>query len=188
MGNLLTDNGLYVQNSGYILYQGTDGSRHIQFSSDNWGLTWRSTDGTLYFSRWDGVTLWQCDPNGNTIIPGNSYAAAYPGPCDKRLKKDIKPFNAGLAELLKLKPASWRYNGSGGVNDDGRRHAGLHAQDLETVIPECVLVMPEKQTANGETVTYPDQLAADTAPILAAVINALHEISERLAALEAKHE
>lgn len=184
-GNLLADQGVFIAgNSGYKLWMDTSSNRHIQFTNDLWKLTWRGADGLLYFSRFDGAVLWSCDASGNTVIPGRSYALSHELNCDMRLKTDIEPFNAGLTELLKLKPSSWRFNGSGGVNDDGRRHVGLHAQDLEAVIPESVHVIPEKQITTDEKVT--DQLAVDTTPILAAVINALHEISDRLAVLEAK--
>jgi hypothetical protein len=48
-------------------------------------------------------------------------------------------FDAGLEEILKLKPIRYRYNQDNplGIRDEGT-HIGLSAQEVHKVIPEAV--------------------------------------------------
>lgn len=62
---------------------------------------------------------------------------------DERLKKDIKPMNYGLREILKLKPISykWKDNKIGKTTipkDKEEKKLGFSAQELLKVLPEVV--------------------------------------------------
>src|SRR5580704_1647263 len=57
---------------------------------------------------------------------------------DARVKKDIKDFHPGLAELVRLHAVRYKYNGLGGTQDDGHEFVGVIAQELEKVMPEMV--------------------------------------------------
>lgn len=168
----------YSANANFYL-NSSGGYEWINFTV-GWALQWRISDGALIWSTSVGFAEWWVDGYGNTHQQGACYATSYPGPSDIRLKDEVEPFDAGLSELLRVKPASWRYNGKGRVNDDGRRHVGIHAQDLRDVIPEAVHAIAPVDDMDH----LDEQLAVDPAPIMAAVVNALHEINARLVALE----
>jgi hypothetical protein len=57
---------------------------------------------------------------------------------DERVKKNVKPYKLGLAELLRVQPVSYQYNGLGGTFDGGREYVGVIAQQLEKIVPSMV--------------------------------------------------
>lgn len=59
-------------------------------------------------------------------------------PSDRRIKKDVKDFKQGLAEVMKIRPIKFKYNGLGGTEDNGQEFVGVIAQDLEKVFPFMV--------------------------------------------------
>jgi hypothetical protein len=79
--------------------------------------------GNLYIT---GSTAWKAG--------GGSWAPT----SDRRVKKDVKDFNQGLVELLKVQPVRFHYNGLGGTPDDGKEFVGVIAQDLEKILPSMV--------------------------------------------------
>ncbi len=54
------------------------------------------------------------------------------------MKKDVKEFDQGLADLLKVQPVRFHYNGLGGTMDDGKEFVGVIAQDMEKILPAMV--------------------------------------------------
>ena len=56
---------------------------------------------------------------------------------DRRLKQNIAPYSKGLAEVLKINPVSFEYNGEGNTTK-GEKFIGVVAQDLQKVAPEFV--------------------------------------------------
>jgi hypothetical protein len=65
---------------------------------------------------------------------GGSWSAA----SDRRVKKDVRPFTLGMAELLRIRPIFFKYNGLGGTTNDGKEYVGVIAQELERVVPSMV--------------------------------------------------
>jgi len=57
---------------------------------------------------------------------------------DARLKKDVTPLRLGLAQLGKLRPVTFKYNGLGATTDDGHEYVGVIAQELEKIFPSMV--------------------------------------------------
>lgn len=55
---------------------------------------------------------------------------------DARMKRDIKPLQYGLADIMRLKSYSYRWSSED--MDDGYRHIGVLAQELKTVFPELI--------------------------------------------------
>jgi Chaperone of endosialidase len=116
----------------------------------------------------NGPAIWGLGANSNGVVgqnsrtdwnaaaisalPGNSNGlgiycgggaqkpggGSWTGLSDVRVKKDIKEFRAGLAELKRLHPVRYKYNGLGGSQDDGHEFVGMIAQELEQVLPEMV--------------------------------------------------
>lgn len=56
---------------------------------------------------------------------------------DRRVKRELSTFEYGLAEVLKIRPIWFEYNGAAGTLA-GEKHAGVIAQELETVAPKLV--------------------------------------------------
>jgi hypothetical protein len=102
---------------------------------------------------------------------------------DPRVKTDIAPYNAGLTEIELLEPISFRYNGELGavLDDESTTRYGLDASAVEAVMPE--MVGRHRNTAPDGTL-HDEILTLETGPLIYALINAVKELSARLATLE----
>ena len=60
------------------------------------------------------------------------------------MKRDVKDFRQGLAELRDVHPVKFKYNGLGGTTDDGTEYVGVVAQELEKILPAMVTSMKAK--------------------------------------------
>jgi hypothetical protein len=92
------------------------------------------------------------------------------GSSDKRLKTNIKDWDRGLNSILKLKPASYQWNKQGQklTGFKGTEvHVGFIAQDVKKAVPEAVTV---EQHPDGEYLAFSDR------PLLAALVNSIHEL------------
>ena len=137
--------------------------------------------------------------NAATWISGNSSGSCYQGDnssawsttSDRRLKKNIVDNIKGLAEIDQLRVASFEYRKEDEIDmsefplaDDPNQvvlgkgnegvHTGVIAQEIETVLPECIKVSER----GAKTVS--------TDPILWALVNAVKELSTKVTALEGK--
>ena len=57
---------------------------------------------------------------------------------DERIKKDVQAFDLGLNTLLGINPVNFKYNGLGGLPEDGVTQLGVIAQDIEKRAPQLV--------------------------------------------------
>jgi hypothetical protein len=95
---------------------------------------------------------------------------------DKNLKKDIKPFTGGLADVLKINPVWFTYNGKAGMpNDTG---VGVIAQEIQQIAPfmvnEWEYVPQDEKT--GEIIGNPEKyLAVNNGAMTYMLINAIKE-------------
>ena len=101
---------------------------------------------------------------------------------DRRVKKEIRPFNEGLQKLLLFDPVYYKFNGKGGTIDNGRDYIGLIAQDVQEVMPE--LVTSQHIKLNAEDPEESDVLGHDLSPLTFMFINAVKELNERVEKLE----
>lgn len=104
------------------------------------------------------------------------YASSSLGTCssDARIKRDVKPFDLGLAAVAGLKPVTFFYNGLGGNPDDGRKQMGLIAQDVEKVAPS--LVVSRKAKLNPKDKEATDVKAVDYGALDYMLVNAVREL------------
>ena len=72
--------------------------------------------------------------NGQAYKPGGGVWEAS---SDFRLKKDIKPYEDGLSELLKIRPVRYKYNELSGFSDS-KEYIGVIAQELQESAPYMV--------------------------------------------------
>jgi hypothetical protein len=170
--------GMYVDGAGNT---NINLDANIPFS-----LQWKSSTYELIY-WWGGLALMHMDAAGNMAIYGRLFQG---NPSDERVKKGVEPFQRGLADLIKLSPVRYQYNGLGGTLDDGRVFYGVTAQDAVKAVPECVSetvdLHHEEWAVPEERQRLPGQLVVDDQPLLYAIINALKEIDQRLTRLEAR--
>jgi hypothetical protein len=73
--------------------------------------------------------------DGNALKPGGGTWATL---SDRRTKKEIKPFEDGLAVLTQINPVTFKYNGAYNTIDDNQSHVGIIAQEVQPVAPYMI--------------------------------------------------
>jgi hypothetical protein len=106
------------------------------------------------------------------ITVNGGIVTNYVSVSDVRIKKNIRPFTKGLAEILKLRPTAFEYAEPKGLDDT---FYNVIAQETQKVFPEAVKEMDG--TLNGEK---QKMLNIVDQPILMALINAVQELAARL--------
>lgn len=101
---------------------------------------------------------------------------------DRRVKKEIRPFNEGLQKLLLFDPVVYKFNGKGGTINNDKDYIGLIAQDVEKVMPE--LIMSQHIKLDTEDPEESDILGHDLSPLTFIFINSIKELNARLEKLE----
>lgn len=135
-------------------------------------------DGYFGLGGWSSAAWrWYSAPNGDMIASGNVGAYS-----DPRLKEDVQRIRGAMAIISQLDGVRFTWNGrSKLVGKPGQRGVGVLADQVEAVLPEIVgRSMPDEEN-DGEqwrVVAY-DKLV----PVL---IEAVKELNERVAALEAR--
>lgn len=96
---------------------------------------------------------------------------------DERIKKNIRPFNDGLATLLHFEPKIYEYNGKGGHPDDGKEHIGIIAQEIASHAPYTLEKVPTKLNPEDEEDT--DLWMYNDSAITYVLINAVKELNQQ---------
>jgi hypothetical protein len=104
-------------------------------------------------------------------------------PSDRRLKDEIADYATGLAAILQLRPRTFVFNGKGG-SQAGMRGYGFVADEIAPVMPETVGVRVSKLTPEGADT---DIATLDQSNLILALVNAVKELSARVADLEARN-
>jgi hypothetical protein len=104
---------------------------------------------------------------------GGMSAAAFNVVSDARLKAKIANSAIGLDAILGLAPRTFRR-----IATPEREELGLVAQEVAAVLPHAVATIEHEDDDH--------RLAIDYAPITAALINAVKELTGRIVTLEAK--
>jgi hypothetical protein len=168
-------------------FQTAGGNFHFlrMLATENWGTSaggkfevWTIANGSS-----SGALRATFDPN--FTITGAGYqpgGGSWTATSDTRLKRDVAPYNAGLAEVCRLNPIVYRYNGLGGILDTETFYRGLAAEDVQSVMPEMVHSLPMKlREEDPEPV---DVLHLNATALTFALVNAVKELTARLEALE----
>jgi prophage tail gpP-like protein/phage gp45-like len=107
---------------------------------------------------------------------------------DIRVKDVVREYRVGLNEVSRLKPIIYRYkNNERNIDSDipfshpEGEHVGFVAQDVEDVMPEMV----GRREGIIDDLRVDDMRTLNTSPLVYALVNAVKELSTRLAALEA---
>jgi hypothetical protein len=130
--------------------------------------------GNAFSIYWTGTTaqLWIDSANAGTITLTS----------DRRVKQNIRPIPAGLAEVLQLRPAAFEW-----LNDDASESKdmqfGLIAQDVRLVLPNLVARMPT-MTDSGRAAD--GLLRVDYVEMIPVLIRAIQQLEDEVAALRLK--
>ncbi|MGE0562071.1 MAG: tail fiber domain-containing protein [Flavobacteriales bacterium] len=89
---------------------------------------------------------------------------------DARLKKDVKPFEGGLTDILKINPVWFTYTGEAGMPED--TGVGVLAQELKKIAPYMVNEWEYKKEESSKGEKY---LGVDNGAMTYMLINAIKE-------------
>jgi hypothetical protein len=136
---------------------------------------WGKAHGTGTYGVYSSGDLYV---KGVTGSPGNAYkpgGGSWTATSDRRVKKDVQQFTPALAELAKVHPVRFKYNGLGGTADTGKEYVGVIAQDLEKVLPFMVSSQKRKLRESDRDVTEIKEV--DPSAFTYVLINAVKELS-----------
>ncbi len=123
-------------------------------------------NGTVQFNTYGAGDL-QTDASGNISAVSDAY-----------LKDSVSEYRKGLEDLKRLRQVEYFWKEDTGF-DQSRKYQGWLAQEVEKVLPEAV------HGKVGDDGNYIDGTRSlQTRPILAATVNAVCELDERLSRLE----
>jgi hypothetical protein len=148
--------------SGLGQFSGGDGSlaRTFSFGRDN------VTTGAFVFTF-----------NGSVISQIGAGTGIYTAVSDSRLKKNITPLNYGLNEILELNPVMYNMKTE---SDDTKKHIGLLAQEVKSVIDESVddlTVLTEEMKDAGAKEQY---YGLDKSGLVPVLIKAIQELNAKV--------
>jgi len=109
--------------------------------------------------------------NGTANKTGGGTWAAF---SDRRLKQNINPYSAGLAEVLEISPIRYQYNSLSGY-DTEKEYVGVIAQELQNVAPYMV----SDFELNGE-----NYLQVDNSAMIYMLINSIKEQQAQIEELQ----
>jgi predicted acyltransferase (DUF342 family) len=169
-GDLEADGTLVKFPNGLMQALGVESLADMKCDEDfEWVRTAFSTAGILELQGGFGY-----QPGGGMWLDINS---------DERTKKDIVDFDKGLAEVMRMRPVRYRFNGTAGMKDDGRVYCGMIAQEVEPVMPEMVAPKPPYSKAVSDDMPS-DLKTLNTTPLFYALVNAVKELATRVQTLE----
>lgn len=129
----------------------------------------------------------ELDIDGDINLSGCVYANGSPTttgncPSDQRLKKNIKPFELGLALVENIHPKRYEYNGLAETRA-GISQVGFIAQDLQKLAPE--FVKKEMMKLRPSDAKETEILKIDYGKFTYVLFNAVRELSAKVKGLEA---
>ncbi len=89
---------------------------------------------------------------------------------DERMKDIQGAYTRGLADILKIKPITYRWKKSSGLETE-HDYSGFGAQDVQRAIPEAIGQNPD------------GSLTLQDRPLIAALVNAIKELNAKVSAI-----
>ena len=185
-----------TNNDAVMTFDNKDSSwQYFEFKKNGVRKTWLGLDGGSNFCIYkeeEGniilngghVGIGTESPDQLLTVNGNAsklVAGDWAGISDKRLKKNIKPFEDSLNLLKKVMPVWYRYNGKAGINDTNE-NVGIIAQEIQEVFPYMVSSYKAKLNKSDKKET--ELLTFNGSALRFVIINAIKELDDRLARLE----
>lgn len=100
---------------------------------------------------------------------------------DERVKKNIRPYEKGLSEVIQIETKVFNYNGKGGTIDDSIDNVGVIAQEISKVFPDTVEAYSSKLDKNDDEET--EILSFNPNELTYALINSVKELNAEVQAL-----
>lgn len=97
---------------------------------------------------------------------------------DSRLKTVKGEYTKGLAEICQVRPVRYEYNGSGGIEADGKEQISILAQELAQIFPECIGTF--KGRLSESDVEETDLYNYNGHAIIFALINSIKELKAEI--------
>jgi hypothetical protein len=187
-------------NSGFALRQSGDGATHVNAAAGqilslrqggtNARLALSSTGNVIVHGETDLVPGAHLQVSGGAYVSGDltiTGQAIKPGggawslPSDLRLKQDVRDFERGLDDLVRVRPVRFRYNGKAETPKD-LDQVGIVAQELEQIFPSMV----RRVSARLDDETSCDDLRIyNGSELVYVMVNAIKELAGRVEQLEA---
>ena len=155
---------------------------------------WRIQDelGQLIFSRSTndlGSTLATLRIGSTTLSPGTNNTMTLGGTTarwtevfatngiintsDRREKQEIEPLYYGLNKLMNLKPVTFKWIDN--KIDNGSKHLGFIAQELQEIIPEVVVDHEWRQENETAVWTAAERLGVNYAEVIPVLVKSIQE-------------
>lgn len=171
-------------NTGILVESGNgDKWQMYAHTNDHWGIYEEDASASrLIVNAGGNVGIGTLAPtsllsvNGTASKPGGGSWAVF---SDRRLKKNIQPYQQGLSSILQIRPVTFQYNGTGGISDTETQHVGVIAQEIQEVAPSTVHTV---ETGNAEYLEF------DPSSLDFMMINAIQELNEKLEKMQEKIE
>jgi hypothetical protein len=182
-----------ASNANYALRLGRLGNVHLN----------ASTGQELSFRQNDKICLSIAQTTGHVIVgdseddlPGaaeNDFLQVKGNACkteggetwhslsDARLKEDIRDLEAGLQQLLRVRPVRFRDNGKAGTTA-GHEGVGIIGQEIEQIFPEMVQRVPYH---HADELDGDDLLVYNGSALTYVLVNAVKELANKVEKLEA---
>ena len=126
----------------------------------------------MTFNNSNNVTI----PNGSLTVGTSITCVSLTETSDAAAKQDVEDV-ADASRILQLRPVTYRSAG----NDGGPLHAGVIAQQLQSVVPEAVRTIPPLEEG-GES-----RLGVEYQHITMLLLKHVQNLTGRVAALEASN-
>ena len=186
--------GIYMSNGDITVDGGTDGVFGFQHSGNGastinfgtpywppntWTMTINTTTGRVGIGTQTPAYQLELSLDSAAKPTSNTWTV----PSDRRVKKDIEPFNDGLDVINQINPVRYKLNGKAGLplNKEG---ISVIAQDIKDVAPYTIKTWKAKldPTDTEKTELYD----FDSSPLTFVIINAIKEQQRKIERLEAE--
>lgn len=114
-------------------------SHFTVYNKGNNLLTFANASGS-YYTNTAGFPIMTISTSGDLTIQGSAFkpgGGSWVATSDLRLKENVKNYNDGLAQLLKINPVTYHYNAASGYNTTPQ-YVGVIAQDIKQIAPYMV--------------------------------------------------
>jgi hypothetical protein len=189
-GNTVND-GLHVGISGTTAFIRNFEAGSMHFRTDNTNRLVIAATGEIGIGTTTPSYSLELATNSAAKPTSNTWTVT----SDARLKKDIRPYESGLSDLLKIEPVWFTYNGKAGLPEE--TGVGVIAQDIQKIAPYMVNHWTYTNTReitdeNGEEIIIEgkkeEYLGVDNGAMTYMLINAVKEQQAMIEQLQAEIE
>jgi len=181
-GSLMSNGDVHAGGDSNFGLSKQSGNSLLEFNSNTYIQNTNATD-VAYFVM-NGGALWYWNAQNGTcydVVAAVGGNGAYFLTSDRRLKRNVAPALEGLDILTQLIPIEFERTGQANRG----RELGFDADEVRKVLPAACGTMDDVPLPDGSRATV-STLTDST--ILAVAVNAIKELSVRLARLEARRE